>query len=45
MKETKETRDTFTEKNMKVHKVWNIEPQKMLEMVCTKKKIIVLHFI
>ena len=33
MNETKETRDTFTEKNMKVHKVWNIEPQKMLDQI------------
>ena len=29
----KETRDTFTEKNMKVHSVWNIEPQKMLDYI------------
>ena len=29
----KETRDTFTEKNMKVHKVWKIEPQSMLDYI------------
>lgn len=29
----KEKRDTFTEKNMKVHKVWKIEPQSMLDYI------------
>jgi len=28
-----ETRDTFTEKNMKVYKIWNIEPQSMLDYI------------
>lgn len=38
-----ETRDTFTEKNMKVHKVWNIEPQKMLDYILEADRSNGLH--
>ena len=39
----KETRDTFTEKNMKVHSIWNIEPQKMLDYILEADRSNGLH--